>query len=135
MTPGEDHSNAVTKGFRKPHGVALGLVHRAENRCKSSGAPGGACPRTPRGRVGPRSGPKSTISRSSRPPKTLKTMLTALEPCFKPDTKGDLIALILLQAQPRHAQADEGTLGGQQHQNARPRELTHSYVWLAVGSY
>jgi hypothetical protein len=35
------------------------LVYLAENRCKSNGAPAGAFPRPPRGRVGHVSGPKS----------------------------------------------------------------------------
>ena len=45
------NSNAVTRGFNKPHGMALDLVYRAETRCKSSGAPAGAFPKLPRGRV------------------------------------------------------------------------------------
>ncbi len=44
------HFNAVTRGFNKPHGMALTLACRAENRCKPSGAPAGAFPRHP---VGP----------------------------------------------------------------------------------
>ncbi len=55
-------SNAATRGFQKPHGVAVELVYRAENRCISSGALAGAFPRPPRGRVWPGSGPKSAIS-------------------------------------------------------------------------
>ena len=72
-------SNAVTRGFNKPHGMALELVYRAENRCKSSGAPAGAFPKPPRGRVGPGSGPKSTISGPTPATKKRKTLLTALE--------------------------------------------------------
>ena len=56
------HMRSVTRGFKKPHGMALELVYRSENRCKLSGAPAGAFPRPPRGRVGPGSGPKSAIS-------------------------------------------------------------------------
>ena len=41
-------NSAVTRGFKKPHGMALELVYRAENRCKSSGAPAGAFPMPPR---------------------------------------------------------------------------------------
>ncbi len=47
---------------QKPHGVVLNLVYRAEHRCESSGAPAGAFRRPPRGRIGPGSGPTSTIS-------------------------------------------------------------------------
>ncbi len=49
----DSNSNAVAKGFRKHHGMALEFVYRAENRCKSSGAPASAFPRpAPRGSVG-----------------------------------------------------------------------------------
>ena len=44
--------NAVTRGFKTPHGMALELVCRAENRCKSSGAPAGAFPKLPRAKLG-----------------------------------------------------------------------------------
>ncbi len=52
-------STAVTRGFEKSDGMALEFVQRAENQFKSNGAPAGAFPKPPRGRVGPRSGPKS----------------------------------------------------------------------------
>ncbi len=51
-------SQGVQKTLRK----GLELVYPVENRCTSSGASAGAFPRHPRGRVGPRSGSKSTIS-------------------------------------------------------------------------
>ncbi len=35
-------SNAVKRGTKKPNGMALELVYRAKNRCKSSGALAGA---------------------------------------------------------------------------------------------
>ncbi len=41
---------AIPKGFNKPHGMALTLACRAENRCKPSRAPAGAFPKHP---VGP----------------------------------------------------------------------------------
>ncbi len=63
------NSNAITRGFNKPHGVALEVVYRAENRCKSSWASAGAFPKAPRGRVEPGIGPKSTISGPNPPRK------------------------------------------------------------------
>ena len=36
-----------TRGFKQPHGIALELVYRAENRCKSSGAPAEGFPKPP----------------------------------------------------------------------------------------
>ncbi len=63
-------SNAVTRGFKQPPGIALQLIYRAENRCKSSGAPAGAFPKPPRGWVDPGSGRKSPIS---GPPSPIKT--------------------------------------------------------------
>ncbi len=70
-------SNAVTREFTKPHDMALELVYRAENLCKSSGAPAGAFPRQPRCRVGPGSNPKSMIFGPPLPcPKILGTSKT-----------------------------------------------------------
>ncbi len=58
------------KGVQKTSGMALGVVYRAESRCKSSGAPTGTFPKPPRGRVGPGSNPKSTTGHA--PPKKPK---------------------------------------------------------------
>ncbi len=68
--------SVVGTGSMLAHGMALEFVNRAENRYKSSGV----FPKPPRGRVGPGSGPKSTMS-GPPPPKenNLKTLLTALE--------------------------------------------------------
>ncbi len=55
-------SNAFIRGFKQLHGMALEFVYRAQNRRKSNGAPAGAFPKPPRGRVGRGSGPKSRIS-------------------------------------------------------------------------
>jgi hypothetical protein len=71
MSPMPD-SNAITRVLKQPVGMALKLVYRAEHRCKWSGAPAGAFPKPLRGRVGPVSSPKSTISGPS-PPKKQKT--------------------------------------------------------------
>ncbi len=49
--------------------MALEFVYRAENRCKSGGAPAGAVPKPSRGRVGTGSGPKSTMSGPTPPEK------------------------------------------------------------------
>ncbi len=38
------NSNAVTRGFKKPHGMASALVYRAEHRCKSRGPRPGPFP-------------------------------------------------------------------------------------------
>ncbi len=46
-SPLESASNAVTRGFKKPDGMALELVYRAENPCKSKVAPAGAFPKPP----------------------------------------------------------------------------------------
>ena len=62
------NSDAVTRGFKKPHGMDLDLVYRAENRCQSSWASAGAFPRPPRGRVEPGIGPKSMIFGHTTPP-------------------------------------------------------------------
>ncbi len=69
------------KGLNKPHGLALELVHRAENRCESSGAPAGAFPRTPPGPGWAGKRPKIVDFWSYPSPlrKNLKTLLTALE--------------------------------------------------------
>ncbi len=61
-------SNAVTRGFKNPHGMASELVYRAEDRFKSKGALAGAFPKAPRGRVGLGIGPTSTISGPTLPP-------------------------------------------------------------------
>ncbi len=63
-------SNAVTRAFKKHHGMALDLVYRAENRCKSSGGAGLA-----RATAQNRGFPVLPPPR----PKNLKTPLTALE--------------------------------------------------------
>ena len=42
---GDRRVRTNTRGFNKPYGIALELVYRAENRCKSSGAPAGAFPK------------------------------------------------------------------------------------------
>jgi hypothetical protein len=54
-TGAEEHgsSNAVTRGLKKPHGMALESVYRAENRCNSKGPRPGPFPGPRRGRVGP----------------------------------------------------------------------------------
>ncbi len=67
------------RGFNKPHGMALGLVFRAGNRCKSRGAPAGASPRPSRSRVGPGSGQTFAVLPPPPLPKKHKTRLTALE--------------------------------------------------------
>jgi hypothetical protein len=48
-------------GPTKPHGLALELVYRAENRCESHGALAGAFPRPPRAESGREAAPKSVI--------------------------------------------------------------------------
>ncbi len=66
----------------KAHGMALELVYRAANRCKSCGAPTGAFPTPPRGRIGRGKRPKIDGFRSYPPlptTKNLNTLLTALE--------------------------------------------------------
>ena len=61
------NSESATRGFKKPDGMNLDLVSRAENRCQSSWASARVFPRPPRGRVEPGIGPKSTISGHAPP--------------------------------------------------------------------
>ena len=59
------NSDAVTRGFKQPHGMDLDLVYRAEHRCQSSWASAGAFPKPPRGRLEPGIG----LSGHTTPPK------------------------------------------------------------------
>ncbi len=73
--------NAVTRGFEKPREIALELVYRAENRCKSSGARAGGLFQAFLGPIWARKGPNTWIF---RPRKSLKALLTALESTLRP---------------------------------------------------
>jgi hypothetical protein len=65
--------NAATRGFKKPHGMALELVYRAEHRCKSSGAPAGVFPWPPPGPGWAAKRPRIGDFRSYTPPHPEKT--------------------------------------------------------------
>ena len=74
-------SNAVTRGFRKLDGMGLELVCRAEHRCGSSGAPLGASPKLPRGRVGQGNVTKPSISGyNPSPPRNQKNCFNCIAP-------------------------------------------------------
>ncbi len=90
---------AGSQGVQKPHGMALEVVYRAENSCKSSWASAGAFPRAPRGRV-----PQIADVRSPPPEKPFKkTRLTALDlMCSRfgrPPKRGDVASRTDLRAQ------------------------------------
>ncbi len=75
------YSNAITKGFQKPYGMALYLVYRVENRCKSKGAPAWAFPTPPGAGLGRQAAPnrRFTVLPSLPQQKNIKTLLTAKE--------------------------------------------------------